>query len=106
MSTITEPVAKVVRRKTKAAPVRVDQKSREYQDSLWAKWPTPADWPGSLNIYEAAAYKRISYDTVWTACQCGSDGKSRLAHQRFGNTYRLAKAALDAFGAVKERSAA
>ena len=90
------------------APVtkKVDRKSAEYQESLWRKWPTSADWPGSLNIYEAAAYKRVGYATIWTACQCGRDGKAKLAHQRFGDRYVLTKAALDAFGAVKERAAA
>ena len=89
-----------------AKPARVDRTSRAYQDSLWAKWPTAADWPGSLDLYEAAAYKRVAYLTLWRACQRGRDGKAQLAHQRFGDTYRVTKTALDRFGAVAERAAA
>lgn len=84
----------------------MNKRSREFQEALWRKWPTPADWPGTLDIYEAAAYKRIEYKSIWMACQPGRDGKARLEHQRFGNTYRISKAKLDAFGVVKERAAA
>jgi hypothetical protein len=87
-------------------PKRPDRTSRAFQDSLWAKWPTPAQWPGSLDLYEAAAYKRVAYLTLWRACQKGRDGMARLEHQRLGSIYRVDKAKLDAFGRVKERSAA
>lgn len=87
-------------------PARVDHTSREFQDALWAKWPTRAHWPASLDLYEAAAYKRVAYLTLWRACQMGKDLRARLKHQRFGTAYRVDKADLDAFGLVKERSAA
>lgn len=86
--------------------VKVDRRSKAYQLACWAKWPTEAAWPGSLDLYEAAAYKRLDYATLWRACQPGRDNKARLAHQRFGSTYRISKRALDAFGRVEERGAA
>lgn len=85
---------------------KVDRKSAEHQDSLWRKWPQPADWPGTLDLYEAAAYCRVAYLTIWRACQTGRDGKARLAHRRFGTVYRVNKSALDRFGMVAERTAA
>lgn len=93
-----------VRRRTKEP--RVDRKSREFQESLWRKWPTPADWPGVLDLYEAAAYRRVGYGTIWRACQCDRAGRASLAHQRLGDVYRVTRTALDAFGAVKTREAA
>jgi hypothetical protein len=86
--------------------VIISKKSAEYAEALWAKWPTPAQWPGSLDLYEAAAYRRISYGTIWRACQIDRAGKAALAHQRFGTVYRISRAALDAFGVVGERRAA
>lgn len=91
---------------TAEAPAKVDRRSAEYQDSLWAKWPLPEQWPMRLDLYEAAAYLRADYLTLWRACQCGSDGRARLAHQRVGNAYRVDRRSLDAFGAVKQRGAA
>lgn len=89
-----------------SARKRVDRTSRVFQDTLWAKWPAPANWPGSLDLYEAAAYKRVAYLTLWRACQTGRDGRARLKHQRFGSVYRVDRAALDAFGVVQQREAA
>lgn len=83
---------------------RVDRKSREWQDAQWAKWPTAAHWPGSLDLYEAAAYLRCAYITLWRACQTGRDHKARLAHRRLGDGYRIAKADLDRFGRVEARA--
>ena len=80
--------------------------SAEFQDGLWAKWPTPAQWPGTLDLYEAAAYVRVSPATLRRACRPDRGGRASLAHQRFGTAYRLRKASLDAFGAVKERGIA
>ena len=91
---------------TAAKSPRVNRQSREWQESLWRKWATPAEWPGSLDIYEAAAYKRVGYGTIWRACQRGRDGLALLAHQRFGDRYVISKAALDKFGAVAERAVA
>lgn len=79
------------------------KRTAAYADDLWRKWPRTEDWPGSLNLYEAAAYKRVDYKTLWRACQTGRDGKARLAHQRFGTDYRISKAALDRFGLVEQR---
>ena len=85
--------------------VIINKKSEAFSDALWAKWPTPAQWPGSLDLYEAAAYRRISYGTIWRACQIDRSGKAALSHQRFGTVYRISRAALDAFGVVAERRA-
>jgi hypothetical protein len=82
------------------------KRTAEYADLLWKKWPRAEDWPGSLTIYEAAAYKRVEYKTIWRACKPGRDGKARLSHQRFGTDYRISKAALDRFGLVEQREAA
>lgn len=85
---------------------RIDKTSEEFQLGLWAKWPMEEMWPGVLDLYEAAAYKRVNYQTLYKACQTGKDGRSKLAHQRFGTGYRIKRATLDAFGYVPERSVA
>jgi hypothetical protein len=72
-------------------------------DVLWRKWPRSEDWPGVLNLYEAAAYRRVSYLTIWRLCQKGRDGRARLAHQRIGSVYRISRAALDRFGLTPGR---
>lgn len=82
------------------------KQSPAYAAELWAKWPESAQWPGVLDLYEAAAYLRVSYPTLWRACQCGRDGKARLQHQRIGNAYRISRATLDRFGLVPTRQAA
>jgi len=83
--------------------MKTDPKSEAWQDSLWAKWRTPLDWPGVLSLYEAAAYKRVSYSTLWRACQPGADGKAELGHQKFGTSYRVFKSEMDAYRAVSRR---
>lgn len=84
-------------------PQRTLKSSREWQDAQWRKWPTPAHWPESLDVYEAAAYKRISPSSIIRASEPGRDGKAKLGHQRFGGIRRYSKATLDAFGVVPQR---
>jgi hypothetical protein len=77
--------------------------SREYQDLLWKKWPTEVDWPGKLDVYEAAAYCRVSPDLIRDALTLGRDGRAKLPHSRLGIVYRIRKADLDCFGQVLGR---
>jgi hypothetical protein len=88
-----------------ARPRRLNHRlTGEYQLSLWARWPRPEDWPGRLDIYEAAAYLRVAYNTVWRACKPGRDGKACLAHQRLGDRTVICKGSLDRWGAVEQRA--
>jgi len=76
----------------------------EWQDSIWQRWPREECWPAKMDIYEAAAYLRISPDTIRRAVIVARDGKAGLAHQRLGSIYRIRKIDLDAFGVVPGRS--
>jgi hypothetical protein len=83
------------------------KRTAAYADLLWQRWPTEAHWPAVLDLYEAAAFRRVDYKTIWKACKVSrTDGRAQLAHQRFGASYRITKAALQRFGAVQERGAA
>jgi hypothetical protein len=77
--------------------------SRKFQIELWQQWPTEADWPGILDVYEAAAYRRVSPDMIRRALTLGRDSKSKLAHSRYGVAYRIRKVDLDNFGRVLGR---
>ena len=77
--------------------------SREFQDALWRKWPAESDWPGRLDVYEAAAYCRVSPDLIRDALTPGRDGRSKLAHKRIGVIFRIRKIDLDNFGQVLGR---
>lgn len=80
--------------------------SREWQDEQWRKWPSEADWPGSLDLYEAAAFRRVSPATIRRAIVKDRAGCASLRHQRLGRTgLRFAKADLQAFGLVPDRKA-
>lgn len=83
------------------------KRSPAYAAALWARWPACDRWPGILDLYEAAAYLRVDYKSIWRACQVGrSDKKAALKHQRIGSIYRIARADLDTFGRVEGRVAA
>ena len=77
--------------------------SRAFQDLLWRKWPAETDWPGKLDVYEAAAYCRVSPDLIRDSLTLGRDGKARLPHNRLGGIYRIRKVDLDCFGQVLGR---
>jgi len=78
--------------------------SATWQDALWRRWPREDCWPVKMDVYEAAAYLRISPDTIRRAVVIARDGRAKLAHQRLGSVYRFRKADLDAFGAVPGRN--
>lgn len=75
-----------------------------WQESLWRRWPREECWPVKMDVYEAAAYLRVSPDTIRRAVIVSRDGKAKLGHQRLGSVYRLRKADLDAFGSVPGRA--
>lgn len=82
------------------------KRSSAFAEMLWRKWPRADDWPGVLDLYEAAAFLRVDYKSIWRACKVAkSDGKARLRHQRIGNSYRLDKADVAGFGRVEARAA-
>lgn len=80
--------------------------SEAWQSGQWVRWPREEDWPAKLDIYEAAAYLRVSPDTIRRALIVARDGRARLAHQRLGAAYRIRKADLEVFGAVAGRPVA
>ncbi|WP_334319087.1 helix-turn-helix domain-containing protein [Termitidicoccus mucosus] len=75
----------------------------EWQNELWKRWPREECWPAKMDVYEAAAYLRVSPYTIRRAVTVARDGKARLAHQRLGALYRIRKIDLDAYGAVPGR---
>jgi hypothetical protein len=77
--------------------------SEQYRDTLWRKYPAIDNWPQILDIYEAAAFLRVSPDTIRRALTCGRDGKARLAHSRPAGIYRIRTSDLLAFGRVEGR---
>ena len=79
--------------------------SAPWQNSLWAQWPKESDWPARLDVYEAAAYLRISPDSIRNALVLDRDGRARLPHQRVGTKYRIRREDLDRFGHVNGRAA-
>jgi hypothetical protein len=82
------------------------RRSSALADELWTRWPKPEDWPGRLDLYEAAAYLRVNHKTVRRACLAGRDGRAALRHQRIGAQYRIAKRDLDTLGLVQGRAVA
>ncbi len=82
------------------------RRSPEFAARCWQRWPQEADWPGVLDLYEAAAFLRVDYKSIWRACQPSrTDGLARLAHQRIGNTYRIHRTDLARLGRVEARAA-
>jgi len=76
-----------------------------WQQTAWERWPREECWPAKMDVYEAAAYLRVSPDTVRRAVVVARDGKARLAHQRLGSIYRIRKVDLDSFGVIPGRAA-
>ncbi len=82
------------------------KRTAAYAELLWQRWPRVEDWPGVLDLYEAAAFLRVDYKSIWRACLVArTDGKARLCHQRIGNHYRIARGDLQRFGRVEARAA-
>lgn len=77
--------------------------TEEWQSALWIRWPSESMWPAKLDIYEAAAYLRVSPHTIRRFLAVARDGKARLAHQRVGAVYRIRRVDLDAIGSVAGR---
>jgi excisionase family DNA binding protein len=86
--------------KSPAAKIKA---SSAWQDRLWQNWPRDECWPAKMDVYEAAAYLRVSPDTIRRALVVARDGKARLAHQRLGSIYRIRKIDLDSFGVIAGR---
>jgi excisionase family DNA binding protein len=86
--------------KSTAAKIKA---SSAWQDRLWQNWPRDECWPAKMDVYEAAAYLRVSPDTIRRALVVARDGKARLAHQRLGSIYRIRKSDLDSFGVISGR---
>ncbi len=80
--------------------------SADWQLAQWVRWPLEAQWPGVMDLYEAAAFRRVHPSTIRRACMPGRDKRAELPHQRIGVSYRITKSALQNFGAVKERAVA
>ncbi len=77
--------------------------SEEWQLECWRRWPSPANWPAILDIYEAAAFLRVSHWTLRRAAVTGRDGRAALSHQRIGSAIRFRRADLEKFGLVQDR---
>ena len=80
-----------------------EKSSALWQDELWRRWPREEEWPARLDVYEAAAYLRLSPDSIRRALVQARDGRAKLAHQRIGSIYRIRRVDLDAFGKVDAR---
>lgn len=75
-----------------------------WQEALWKRWPSVSDWPGFLDVFEAAALLRVSPDTIRRALAVGRDGRARLAHSRPAGIYRILKEDLLSFARVDSRN--
>jgi excisionase family DNA binding protein len=80
------------------------QATSAWQESLWAKWRTPEAWPDRLSVAEAAAYLRVSPDTIRRLVTLDRTGRARLAHQRIGVRIIIRKPSLDEVGMVNARN--
>lgn len=86
--------------------IHLEKCSQAWQLAQWATWPAEELWPGRLDLYEAAAFKRVSWATVRRACQPDRNGRAALEHERIGTSYRIRKGALAKWGVVQAREAA
>ena len=84
--------------------VVVKNDSGEWQFECWRKWPKPENWPAILDVYEAAAFLRVSHWTLRRATVTGRDGRAKLSHQRIGSVIRFRRSDLEKFGLVKDRA--
>lgn len=77
--------------------------TEEWQAGLWRKWPEENLWPVKMDVYEAAAYMRVSPDSIYRDLVQGRDGKAALQHQSVRGGYRIKRVDLEAHGLVKGR---
>jgi len=80
--------------------------SREnFQNELWARWPREENWPGYLDVNEAAAFLRISPKSIRLKLEmkqtAGRPRPPELPLHRLGRIYRIRKEVLVAAHAVK-----
>lgn len=80
-----------------------EKSSVAWQTDLWRCWPREEDWPARLDVYEAAAYLRISPDSIRRALILARDGRAKLPHQRVGSIYRIRRTDLNSLGRVEGR---
>ncbi len=83
--------------------IHAEKCSQAWQLQQWLKWPEESLWPGRLDLYEAAAFKRVSWATVRRACLPDANGRAALEHERMGSVYRIRKAVLVKWGRVEAR---
>lgn len=88
------------------ATVTEDQRksSRAWQLACWVTWAKEEDWPGKLDLYESAAYLRVSPASLRRATEVDRAGRAELPHQRIGAAYRISRRDLDSHGRVEGRS--
>ena len=78
--------------------------SRAWQNELWRQRPRYSDWTGSLDVYESAAYLRISPKFIRQRLCIVTDENhgifAEIPHLRVGAVWRIKKEHLEQFGAV------
>jgi len=92
--------SKAIHKKKTKAQLKAESR---WQSSQWKKWPDKKDWPGTLDVYESAAYLRVSPDLLRSRLRPGRDRKAELGHQRIGGVYRIDRSDLDNLGRVLGR---
>jgi len=78
--------------------------AEEWQLAIWRRWPRHDDWPGKLDLYEFAAYLRVSPSTLRRATETDRADRAHLRHQRIGSAYRIDRRDLDTHGLVDGRN--
>jgi hypothetical protein len=68
------------------------KETEDWQLARWAVWPTEADWPGVLDVFEAAAFLRVHPSTIRAATKPNvGTGRVILPCQRIGGALRFRK---------------
>jgi excisionase family DNA binding protein len=71
-----------------------------WQKEKWREWSHESDWPAFLDVYESAAYLRVSHHTIHRAVARDRSGRATLPHQRIGSKIRIRRCDLERFGHV------